>query len=228
MYHAGHRVLATGRRQAVHHQVHLAQVFLDGGDSLLLDLIAEGIAVDAFGVEAVRRGERVKRRAVVPAGGARLGLAAFLFEENTQGSGTGTESGRDTRGQAITGGRTDHQHPLRAVGDGAAGFHIVNLAFDIGRTANRVSGNAEKSANAWLDYHGLVIPGCGECSVLARKHTAWQYRPGRDRSRPASLAYRPDAAATRTRPPCVQRSLTVQYQPCKGTIFFRTDIHPDR
>ena len=115
---AGHRMLAPRRRQAVDHQVDLAQVLADGGYGLLLDLVAEGVAVDAFRVQALGLGSAVEGGAVVPAGGTRLGLGTLLLEENPQGGGAGAKGRGDPRGQAIAGGGADHQHALRTILDG--------------------------------------------------------------------------------------------------------------
>jgi hypothetical protein len=38
------------------------------------------------------------------------------------------------------------------------GLYVIDLVFDVGLAADRVSGNTEESAYAWLDDHGLVCP----------------------------------------------------------------------
>ena len=85
MHHAGDRVLPTRGSKAVHHEVYLTEVFLDSGNCLLLDLITEGIAVDALGVQALGLGKLVKGRRVVPAGSTGLALAAFFLKKDAQG-----------------------------------------------------------------------------------------------------------------------------------------------
>ncbi len=72
VHDAGDRVLPARRRQAVDHQVDLAQIGLDGGYGFLLDLIAERIAIDALGIQAGGPGIVVEGGGVVPAG--RTGL----------------------------------------------------------------------------------------------------------------------------------------------------------
>ena len=54
-------------------------------------------------------GELLEGRRVVPAGGARLALAARTLEEHPEGIGAGTERGGDAGSQAIAGGGTDDQ-----------------------------------------------------------------------------------------------------------------------
>ena len=154
MHHAL-RVGAAWRGQAVDHQVDLAQVFLDGFDGQALDLVRERIAIDALGVQAFFGGKLVESGAVVPAGRAALAFFAFFFKKHAKGVGATTKRGTDTRSQAVTGGRTEHQDFLRAAFDGTVFGHIVDLLFDVRFAANRVGGHTDKATNPRFYDHKI-------------------------------------------------------------------------
>src|SRR5690606_34635233 len=101
---------------ALDHQVNLAEILFDQVDGFLLDLVGEGVAVDAFGVEPFSFGELVEGGRVVPAGGAGFVGAALALEEDADGGGAGAEGGGDARGEAVAGGGAQHQHPFRTIG----------------------------------------------------------------------------------------------------------------
>src|SRR5690606_31323041 len=109
---ASTRMQATRRSQAVDYEINLTEVRFDEVDGFLLDLIGEGITVDAPGVDARFLGFLMKRRRVVPTCGARLALSAFLLEEHADSGGAGAKGGSDARSQTVAGGRADDQHFL--------------------------------------------------------------------------------------------------------------------
>ena len=156
--HAGHRVLPARRREAVDHQVDLAQVGLDGVDGLLLDLVAEGVAIDTPGVQTVLLCIFVESGRVIPTGSTWFFLRALFFKEHAEGIGPTAKGGGNPGSQAVAGGGADHQHPLGAILNRSPALYIVNLLFDIGSATDGVCGNAEESANAWLDDHWHVNP----------------------------------------------------------------------
>jgi hypothetical protein len=135
----------------------LTQILLDELDHLGTALVGEGIAIDALGVEAGLFGGLVEGGGVVPAGGARLGLGARLFEEDTDGGSSAAEGCGNAGGQTIAGGSADHQHLLGAILDGALGLGVSDLATNIGFTTDRVSGGADKAANLGFDDHVLSL-----------------------------------------------------------------------
>ncbi|KAG1084755.1 hypothetical protein G6F40_014396 [Rhizopus arrhizus] len=153
---AGLGVGAARGGQAIDHLVDLAQVRLDRGDGLLLDLVRKRVAVDALGVQAGFVGVLVERGRVVPAGGAGLGLAARTFEEDAPGRRAATERSGDARSQAVASGRADHQHALGAVLDRRARTDVVDLLLDRGLAAGRVGGDADEAADARFDDHGYL------------------------------------------------------------------------
>jgi hypothetical protein len=53
--------------QRIDHQINLSQISLDGLQSFLLDLIREGIPIDAFGIESGFTGQVMKGCRVIPA-----------------------------------------------------------------------------------------------------------------------------------------------------------------
>ena len=146
--------MGTARRgQAVDHQVDLAEIALDGLDGQPLHLVGESVAIDAAGIQAFLVGELLEGRRVVPAGGARLALAARTLEEHPEGIGAGTERGGDAGSQAIAGGGTDDQDLLRSVDDGALGLDVVDLLLDVGLAACRMGSDADEATHARFDDH---------------------------------------------------------------------------
>ena len=149
----GIRHLAYRGGQGVDHQIDLTQILLDELDHLGAALVGEGVTIHALGVEAGLFGSLVEGGGVVPAGGARLGLGARLFEEDANGGGAATEGSGNPGGQTITGGGADHQYLLGTILDGALGLGVSNLATNIGFTTDRMSGGADKAANLGFDNH---------------------------------------------------------------------------
>ena len=64
----------------------------------------EGVAVDAFGVEAGCARFGLKGSGVVPAGGAGFLFGGGLFEEDAEGLGARAKGGRDARREAVSAG----------------------------------------------------------------------------------------------------------------------------
>ncbi|KAG0923802.1 hypothetical protein G6F31_019366 [Rhizopus arrhizus] len=95
---AGLGVRAARGGQAIDHLVDLAQVRLDRGDGLLLDLVRKRVAVDALGVQASRFGRPVEGGRVVPARRAGLGGLGGAFEEHAQRLRATAERRADARG----------------------------------------------------------------------------------------------------------------------------------
>ncbi|MNV68971.1 hypothetical protein D3C71_1618490 [compost metagenome] len=89
--------------QAVDDLVHLAHARLDGGNGLLLDLVREGVAVDAGGGQALGLCRLVEGGGVVPARRAGLGGVGGAFEKHAQGFRATAEGRADAGGQAVAG-----------------------------------------------------------------------------------------------------------------------------
>ena len=96
VHHAGNRVLSAWRCQTVDHQINLPHIGFDRVDSLLLDCIAEGIAIDTFSIQASGLRMVVEGRRVVPSGRPRFGLCTLFLKEDSECIGTTTERRCDT------------------------------------------------------------------------------------------------------------------------------------
>ncbi len=100
---AGLGVRASGRRQAIDHQIHLPQIRFDQVDHPRLHLIGERVTVQTFGVEPRLVGELMESRRVIPARRARFAVCPRLLEKDTNRGGTRTKCRGNARGQAVSG-----------------------------------------------------------------------------------------------------------------------------
>ena len=78
---------------------------------------------------------------------------------NAEGGRTTTKSRRNPGRQPITRRGANNQYTLWPIGNGAATFHVVNLALYVGITTRWMGGDTKKSAYSWLDDHWRVCPG---------------------------------------------------------------------
>ncbi len=150
---AGFRIGAAWGGEAVDDAIDLTEIRFDRGTDLGFHGIGKSIAIERAGVEALGGGGFFKGGGIVPTGGATaVGLGGF-FEKYAHGGGTGTEGGGDAGGKSVAGGRADHEHFFRAVGDGSAAFHDGDLFGHVSGTAFRVSGGANESTDFRCDDH---------------------------------------------------------------------------
>ena len=73
----------------------MLQVLFDCGDGLCLDLVGEGVAVDASGVVAGGSGRIFEAYGIVPAGARGTFFVGRAFEEYAESRGARTEAGGD-------------------------------------------------------------------------------------------------------------------------------------
>ena len=109
---------------------------------------SEKASIDAAGVQALGLGELVEG-GVVPAGRARR-MARTGARRTRPASARAACEGADARGQAVAGGRADHQHALGRAGDGTLLAHVVDLLAHIGLAAGGMGGHADETAHAGL------------------------------------------------------------------------------
>ncbi len=143
---------AARRGQGVHHQIHTAEVALDGLDGFLLYFPGKGVAVDRLGVQAVARGELLERGGVVPARAAGAAARTGLVEDHAEGGGPRAVGQCDARGQAVARRRADHQHLFRSFDTRAAAGNF-NLPPHLLAASGRVRGGADKSTDFRFHYH---------------------------------------------------------------------------
>ena len=111
-------------------------------------------------------------RAYRPSAWANLWKAALLcqpgvpggwlgraLEEHAQRLRAACEGRADARGQAVAGGRADHQHALGRAGDGTLLAHVVDLLAHIGLAAGGMGGHADETAHAGLDDQAHAVLG---------------------------------------------------------------------
>ena len=145
------------RGQRIHHQVDRAAHFAGQLDRLGAHLVGERIAVDRAAPQARLLGIAVEGGRVVPAGIAGLLLGAGLFEEHAQGGCAVAEGGGDARGQAVAGGRADHQYPFGAIAAHALGLHVLDLVEHVLRAAQRMGGGADEASDFGMDDHDMPL-----------------------------------------------------------------------
>ena len=126
-------------------------------------------------------------RAYRPSAWANLWKAALLcqpgvpggwlgraLEEHAQRLRAACEGRADARGQAVAGGRADHQHALGRAGDGTLLAHVVDLLAHIGLAAGGMGGHADETAHAglmtrrtpsWAARYRAGIGPCGASSL---------------------------------------------------------------
>ncbi len=153
---AGLGVGAAGGGEGIDDEVNLAEVLLDGGEDIGLELVGEGVAVEVFDVEAGFLGGGGEGGGVIPAGGGGLVWLGGALKEDADGGGAGAEGGGDARGEAVAGGGTDHEDLLGSVGDGAFGFHEIDLLLDVCGAAGGVSGNTDEATDFGFDDHRFI------------------------------------------------------------------------
>ncbi|OQB93388.1 MAG: hypothetical protein BWX86_01671 [Verrucomicrobia bacterium ADurb.Bin122] len=153
VYGAGLGMRAARRGERIDHEVDRAHVAADDFEGLALQVVGKGVAVEIGGVEAGCAGGVGKCNRVVPAGGGGAVFFGGTFEKDAEGLGPGTEGGRDARGQAVTGGRANHEDVLGTALDGALTLHVIDLLLDVGGAAGGVRSHTDKATNSGFDDH---------------------------------------------------------------------------
>src|ERR1019366_10775844 len=130
--------------------------------------VGERIAHEVLGVEAGGAGGVREGDGVIPAGGGGAALLGGALEEDAEGRGAGPEGGGDARGEAVTGGGSDHEDLLGAGFDGALGLDVIDPLLDMGGAAGGVGGDADKATDLRYDDHAGLSFGAVDGGVENR------------------------------------------------------------
>jgi len=148
----GHRIGPTGRSEAIDHQIHLTEIFLDRRNGLLFHLLREGVPVDAFGIETSLMGRLFKSNRIIPTSTGGFPIHRRTLVEHAQGRSPMTEgSGDASREPVARRGAQDEDLPrptflLRGLGD-------FDFFADLGFTSLRMRRHTQKTTNAGFNNH---------------------------------------------------------------------------
>lgn len=148
---AGIGISAAWGGKAVDDKIDGAHFLFDGLDGKFFNIVGEGVAIDAAGVEALGLGGFFESEGVIPAGGGGAAVGGGTFKEDAEGFGLRAESSSNARGETVASGGADDEDVFGSAFEWSFRLDVVDLLLDVSRATFRVSGDADESADFWFD-----------------------------------------------------------------------------